>query len=582
MNLDSHIDLGIYQLFIEEALKLSEQIETILPNLSPDSSPATIQTLVRSAHTIKGGAAQVNLTNIQSLASQLETSFRCLGKKNIEIDRDLVEQLEQAYQFLRLSLLNQIQTGNSNDDNTLTEAESIFTQLKTRLGKTPSFDEELFPKTNEIQENVKIIILNNEVAEALESLEGTLARSSDEELLPELQTQIAMFLDLGMMLEIAEFVSISQITLATLEANPEAVRNIGQLALVGFRAAKTAVVRDNPPQKVPPVKIERSTPTKVTNISRSPLVVDREKILDTSKLLVWHSAGNIFTLPYNRIAKNISSKLIKTIDSKGQKLIRWPQEDKERGNSQLLKIYSLAELLKYQYPHCNTPAISSQNNAKTSILIVNSKEIFLAVETKIERIITTSQLKIEPFNPILKAPKYIYGCTILKNNLPTPTIDLAALLSLTLERKGNNNLFESSKIDDRNSLTPSQKQNTTILIVDDSATWLYILENVLREDGYRIIKAKDGREGIDRLQQHPEIKLIISDLEMPNLNGFQFLDLTRQKLLLTKLPFILLTTRDTEQHRKLANQLGVTAYFTKPYNKSEFLAAIASILDFKT
>ncbi|KAM3105676.1 response regulator, partial [Phormidesmis sp. 146-33] len=69
------------------------------------------------------------------------------------------------------------------------------------------------------------------------------------------------------------------------------------------------------------------------------------------------------------------------------------------------------------------------------------------------------------------------------------------------------------------------------------------------------------------------------DIEMPNMNGFEFLNYRRQDAQLSLTPTVMLTSRSNEKHRRLAMQLGATAYFTKPYLEQEFLAALKNILD---
>ena len=73
---------------------------------------------------------------------------------------------------------------------------------------------------------------------------------------------------------------------------------------------------------------------------------------------------------------------------------------------------------------------------------------------------------------------------------------------------------------------------------------------------------------------HPEVQAIISDLEMPNMNGFQLLSNLLQDTTTAKLPIIILTSRSAEKHRKLADALGATAYFTKPYLEKELISTI--------
>ena len=630
MTLSSDIEQQIYPIFIQESLQFLEKIEGILSNLQQDHSDSKIQELVRAAHTIKGGAAQVNLTNIQTIAARLEKSFRSLSPKNI--DYEIGEFLLQAYELLRLSLLNQIQTGKDDRADTLAEAESIFAHLEAKLGQNPMVEDQL-PTVGEVGEDVKDLIVNTEIVEALKSLENILANSSTENLLQELQNQIKIFLDLGAILEISEFITIAQTTIATLEVNPQAVRNIGQLALAGFRAAQKAALNANSstnilaeqlwetetffeeeqadyyPDKIETEQVplpEWGVVAETTPISPAPendlsstkspdwvgkpevretlpelgnLPVRQQLKLNTAKLLVWQTDSTIFTLPYNQIKENLSRKFARIIHSKNQKFLHW--------RSKLLPIYQLSELLSYKYPHAEVNSTTVQKNRETSILVISSGELLFGLESPIERVITTPELTIEPFGSALAPPCYIYGCTIFKDKLPIPAIDVAALLNQNIDR--TNQVTSAAQLSDSPRVTSvdsklkfpsstSADKAPKVLVVDDSSTWRQLLSLALQKEGYQVLLAKDGREGIMQLEQNSKIQLIISDLEMPNVNGFEFLAHCRQQLLLTEVPFVFLSTCSSDRHRQLANNLGATAYFTKPYNESELLAALWCIL----
>ncbi|GAC1448559.1 MAG: hypothetical protein NVS2B14_17010 [Chamaesiphon sp.] len=117
-----------------------------------------------------------------------------------------------------------------------------------------------------------------------------------------------------------------------------------------------------------------------------------------------------------------------------------------------------------------------------------------------------------------------------------------------------------------------------ILVVDDSIALRQTLALTLQKAGYRILQARDGREAIEQLQQNSSIQLVICDVEMPNMNGFEFLSQRRQDPVLSKIPVAMLTSRSSDKHRRLATHLGASAYFTKPYLEQEFLAGIKEIL----
>ena len=91
------------------------------------------------------------------------------------------------------------------------------------------------------------------------------------------------------------------------------------------------------------------------------------------------------------------------------------------------------------------------------------------------------------------------------------------------------------------------------------------------------IQAQNGVEALEQLQLHPEIAVIISDLEMPKMNGFELLSHIRQNPDFAKKPVMVLTSRSADKHRQLAYELGANSYLTKPYLEHEFLSTVESL-----
>ncbi|HEY9833996.1 MAG TPA: response regulator, partial [Stenomitos sp.] len=119
----------------------------------------------------------------------------------------------------------------------------------------------------------------------------------------------------------------------------------------------------------------------------------------------------------------------------------------------------------------------------------------------------------------------------------------------------------------------------TVLVVDDAASLRKTLAMSLERAGYRVLQAGDGWEALKQLQSNASVNLVISDIEMPNLNGFDLLNHRRQDPQLRQVPVVMLTSRSNDKHRRLAMHLGATAYFTKPYIEQSFLVAIKDILN---
>jgi chemotaxis family two-component system sensor histidine kinase/response regulator PixL len=93
-----------------------------------------------------------------------------------------------------------------------------------------------------------------------------------------------------------------------------------------------------------------------------------------------------------------------------------------------------------------------------------------------------------------------------------------------------------------------------------------------------VIQAADGVEGLERLRQTATIHAVVSDVDMPNMNGLEFLRYCRQEFSSERLPIIMLTSRNTENYRQLAKRLGASAYLNKPYLEGELLRTLQACL----
>jgi chemotaxis protein histidine kinase CheA/CheY-like chemotaxis protein len=123
---------------------------------------------------------------------------------------------------------------------------------------------------------------------------------------------------------------------------------------------------------------------------------------------------------------------------------------------------------------------------------------------------------------------------------------------------------------------PSQKR-WTVLIADDSVYIRQSVLQVLTHAGYNVLEARDGVEALERLLSS-SIDVMLLDIEMPNLNGYELLNIIRANPQFTQLKVIMLTSRSSEKHRYHAQELGSHAYLTKPCPQDTLLATIQSVL----
>ncbi len=107
---------------------------------------------------------------------------------------------------------------------------------------------------------------------------------------------------------------------------------------------------------------------------------------------------------------------------------------------------------------------------------------------------------------------------------------------------------------------------TTILLLDDNADIVTLLEMVLNQQGYQVISGRNGQEGLELLKSSLNMPdLIISNFYMPQMGGLDFLEAVRENPKYSAIPFILLTAAPATQWQLEANKLGANAFLPKPF-----------------
>lgn len=116
-----------------------------------------------------------------------------------------------------------------------------------------------------------------------------------------------------------------------------------------------------------------------------------------------------------------------------------------------------------------------------------------------------------------------------------------------------------------------------ILIVDDCDTTRKLLSYIIRERGYRIVSATNGIEALELMATHP-IDLIVTDLNMPQMDGFELSKSIRGQDAYKEIPIIMVTTEAGEADKKMGREAGVTTYLAKPISPQRLLYEIEKLL----
>ena len=119
----------------------------------------------------------------------------------------------------------------------------------------------------------------------------------------------------------------------------------------------------------------------------------------------------------------------------------------------------------------------------------------------------------------------------------------------------------------------SKAVSKTVLTVDDSATIRTMLQHALVDAGFRVVQACDGMEGLERLEgEVPDV--IITDINMPRLDGFGFIEQVRRSQAHRRTPILVLTTESDAPRKERARQAGATGWIVKPFDPAKLVDAI--------
>lgn len=202
----------------------------------------------------------------------------------------------------------------------------------------------------------------------------------------------------------------------------------------------------------------------------------------------------------------------------------------------------------------------------------------------IDRFWGEQEISLSPVKSPIRLPAGFSGTSILGDGRVIPLIDPFQLLESILEpseTQSPQSATQSKSLPSIPTAPPSAamtNQLPTLLVVDDSINVRRYLALTLEKAGYQVEQAKDGQEALDKLMAGLAVEAIICDIEMPRLDGYQVLSELRSRPEYQRLPIAMLTSRMSDKHRKLAMNLGASAYFSKPYNEQELLKTLQALI----
>ncbi len=118
----------------------------------------------------------------------------------------------------------------------------------------------------------------------------------------------------------------------------------------------------------------------------------------------------------------------------------------------------------------------------------------------------------------------------------------------------------------------------TVLVVDDSVSMRQMVSFTLSGAGYAVVEAGDGKEAVDKLNGGAKPNLVITDLNMPNMDGIALIKAVRGMPAHKFTPILMLTTESSDDKKKEGQSAGATGWVVKPFNPEQMLATIKKVL----
>jgi len=224
---------------------------------------------------------------------------------------------------------------------------------------------------------------------------------------------------------------------------------------------------------------------------------------------------------------------------------------------------------KYKFQHLafyvgREPGPLPDGDVTVPVILVRAGEHSTGLVT--DELVGSREIVVKSVGPQIAAIRGISGATILGDGRIVIILDIGALVRADWRARTE-------------PVMPREKTDTRsiALVVDDSITVRRVTQRLLERNGMRVLTARDGVDAMEMLQEHtPDI--ILLDIEMPRMDGYEVATQVRADARLAGIPIIMITSRVGEKHRARAIEIGVDDYLGKPYQEAQLLEAIEPLI----
>jgi chemosensory pili system protein ChpA (sensor histidine kinase/response regulator) len=275
--------------------------------------------------------------------------------------------------------------------------------------------------------------------------------------------------------------------------------------------------------------------------------------LAISQALIVRAADEMYALP------------LPTVEG----VVRLPKADVQRHLAEETPTFEYGGQ-RYRFQHLGAfvglgPSQLPEQDAPVPVVLVRAGESSTALVT--DELVGSREIVVKSVGPQISGIRGIAGATILGDGRIVIILDMGSLVRVDWRPRA-----AAPEARDR------VDRRTFALVVDDSITVRRVTQRLLERNGMRVMTAKDGVDAMQLMQEHvPDV--ILLDIEMPRMDGYEVAAAVRNDARLKDVPIVMITSRVGEKHRARAIELGVDDYLGKPYQENQLLDAIEPLVN---
>jgi two-component system, chemotaxis family, sensor histidine kinase and response regulator PixL len=282
------------------------------------------------------------------------------------------------------------------------------------------------------------------------------------------------------------------------------------------------------------------------------------------KVMIAEANKMFFAFPVNGVEEMLLPDPEKISERDGERYLQW-----QDAAVKLIRMQDCFQATSNLRP--STMAGNPKIDQPAILVVADGTQLF---GLEIDRFWHEQEVTVRQPQGVLEMPDGISGCGVLGDGRVVPLVDPLALVRWRENAGSDINLALAPPLE----LSAVQDDQDLILVVDDSINVRRFVAMTLERNGYRVEEAKDGLDALEKVQAGLIPQAVICDLEMPRMDGYGFLANVKSIDYAKHVPVLMLTSRSSQKHRKIAMNLGASAYFGKPFSETEILATLKELI----